>query len=177
MLDRRRFLTLGATAALGMAVTPRRLLASTGSRRTLNLYCPHSSEQIEVEYWVDGWYNPDVLAQCNHLMRDRRSGEVTNMDPHLLDLLHALQTRCDFSSPIHVICGYRSPRTNAMLARNNRGVAKNSYHIKGMAVDIRVPGYSLHGLRQIAMDLNAGGVGYYPRSEFLHIDTGPVRAW
>lgn len=177
LFDRRRFLTHAAAAAVGAAAAPRTLFAGTGGRRSLCLYNTHSAERLTAEYWVDGWYNPDARARLNHILRDWRTGEVTEIDPALLDLLHQIQSRTDTTAPLHVVCGYRSPATNARLARTNRGVARNSFHIKGMAVDIRLPDYNLRGLRQLALDLRVGGVGYYPRSGFVHVDTGPVRTW
>lgn len=143
----------------------------------LRLHNTHSGEHIAAEYWSQGWYNPDVLARINHFMRDWRTGDVIDIDPGVLDILHELQARCGADRPIQVICGYRSPATNAMLAKRSSAVAKNSFHMKGMAVDIRVPDVNLKGLRQMALDLRAGGVGYYPRSGFLHVDTGPIRTW
>ena len=129
------------------------------------------------EYWRDGWYIPDALERFNHLMRDWRSQESTSIDPRLYDIIWSLQEITGSSEPIHIICGYRSPATNAMRAATNAGVARNSYHVTGQACDLRLPGYQLAGLRQHALGLGAGGVGYYPRSDFIHVDTGPVRSW
>ncbi|MGP1397934.1 MAG: YcbK family protein [Inquilinaceae bacterium] len=177
MIGRRQFLAFGATALATSATFPSRLLASSGSVRSIDLLASHSEERVTIDYWADGWYDPDALARINSLMRDRRSGDVAPIDPGLIDVLHALQTATGTGEPLHVVCGYRSAATNAALARTHRGVARNSYHVKAQAADIRLPGYKLRGLRDLARDLKAGGVGYYGRSGFIHVDTGPVRTW
>ena len=119
----------------------------------------------------------DAYSQLDHLMRDWRRDEVISMDPKLIDLLLAIQSEVGHEQPITVISAYRSKTTNDMLRRKIRKVAKNSYHIKGMAVDLRIKGISTGALRQIAMHQRVGGVGYYPRQEFIHLDTGPIRSW
>lgn len=177
MLGRRHFLTLSAAATATLAVVPTLSLANAPSRRSLSIHAPHFSETLNVEYFVDGWYNPDALAQVNHLFRDRRSGDVRDIDPNLLDQLFVIQQRSGSRDPIHVISGYRSAATNSRIAASNRGVASNSYHMYGRAADIRIPGVQLSGVRRIALDMNAGGVGFYPRSNFVHVDTGAVRQW
>ena len=176
VVDRRTLLKAGAAAAVLYAVPTKLALANTG-RRSVTLLETHRHEILDAEYWIDGWYNPDVLAEINWLMRDWRTDEHRPMDPGLLDILHVLQRELGRGEPIHIISGYRSPSTNAMLVARNRGVARNSYHIRGQAADIRLPSASLRSLRNLAMDLQAGGVGYYPRSNFVHVDTGPVRDW
>lgn len=177
MVNRRELLKYGLATTVAATVAPKTVLAAT-SRRVLSLYNANSFESLTKEYWVDGWYNPDALSEFNYLMRDRRSDEVTNMDVGLLDILHMLQQRIGGpDKPIHIVCGYRSPTTNAALAASRRGVARNSYHVTGQAADIRVPGYSLYNLRQHAASLELGGVGYYRHSDFVHVDTGPVRTW
>lgn len=177
LFDRRSLIRFGAFASLAALAAPKSLLASTGGSRTISLYNTHSLETLTTEYWVDGWYHPDAIASLNQILRDWRTDEVTEIDFGLLDLIWQVQQRMDVSEPVHIICGYRSPKTNARLARTNQGVARNSYHIRGQAVDIRVPGRDLRGLRETAIALDVGGVGYYPRSDFVHIDTGPVRTW
>lgn len=177
MLGRRNFLTLGAAATVTVAAAPKFSLANAGSRRSLRIHAPHFTETLNVEYFVDGWYNPDALAQVNHLFRDRRSGDVREIDPNLLDMLYVIQQRAGGGEPIHMISGYRSAATNSRIAASNRGVARNSYHMYGRAADIRIPGVQLSGVRSIALDMNSGGVGYYPRSNFVHVDTGAVRQW
>jgi uncharacterized protein YcbK (DUF882 family) len=174
-MQRRQFLALSAAVVATVAVAPQRVLAAA-PRKTLSLFNAHSQETISAEYWVDGWYNPDVLQRFDVFLRDWRSNEVRPMDPKLLDILHALQ-QDGGGEPIHLLCGYRSRATNAMLASRSRGVARNSFHIAGRAADIRMPSISLRRLRGNAMDLAAGGVGYYPRSNFVHVDTGDFRTW
>lgn len=178
-MQRRQFLRMSAAAAAAAAIAPLAPLSAYAAtnRRTLHLYNAHSLVHIKEEYWVDGWYNPDVLAKFNHFLRDWRSDEVREMDPKLLDILNALQRRGGSGQPIHVVCGYRSRATNAMLARRSRGVARNSLHIQGQAADIFMPNTSLASLRSNAVALEAGGVGYYPRSNFIHVDTGDIRTW
>ena len=111
-------------------------------------------------------------------MRDRRTDQVCRMDPNLFMKFYHLQSDLGLrTAQIDVICGYRSAATNAMRHRQSRGVASNSYHIKGQAIDFRIPGVSLARLRQAAENLENGGVGYYPYSNFIHVDTGPVRTW
>lgn len=119
----------------------------------------------------------DAYAELDHLMRDWRRDEVISMDRSLIDLLLAVQQEVGHAEPITVISGYRSQSTNDMLRRRMGKVAKNSYHIRGMAVDFRIKGVSTGALRQIAIHQKTGGVGYYPGSRFVHLDTGPIRNW
>ena len=111
------------------------------------------------------------------MLRDHRSDELTAMDPSLLDLLYNLQQKTQGHGPFHVISGYRSPSTNNKLRKNSKGVAKKSLHMQGRAIDIRLPGSELKTLQHAALSLQAGGVGYYPKSNFIHLDTGRVRFW
>jgi uncharacterized protein YcbK (DUF882 family) len=150
--------------------------AVPGARR-LNFYSLHTEESLSTVYWQDGRLVSAALAEIDWHLRDFRTGDVHAIDRNLLDLLHELGRAMAYEGPIHVISGYRSPKTNAMLAAQGGGVAKNSYHLHGMAVDIRLPGRSLREVQQAALDLALGGVGYYPRSDFVHVDTGPVRSW
>ncbi|HSN31208.1 MAG TPA: DUF882 domain-containing protein, partial [Ideonella sp.] len=122
-------------------------------------------------------YLPDALAAVDRLLRDFRSGEVAAIDPALLDLLHALAMTTGAQGPFEVISGFRSPATNEMLRHRSSGVASGSLHMLGQAIDIRVAGVPLAGLRNAALSLRAGGVGFYPASDFVHVDTGRVRAW
>ena len=178
-MQRRQFLRMSAGAVAATAAAPLAPLSALAAtnRRSLHLYDAHNLVEIKEEYWVDGWYNPDVLAKFNYFLRDWRSDEVRQMDPKLLDILFTLQRKGGSPEPIHVVCGYRSRATNAMLARRSRGVARNSLHIQGQAADIFMPNMSLASLRRNAVDLQSGGVGYYPRSNFVHVDTGDIRTW
>lgn len=176
MIDRRGFLTAGAAVLASATLIPQSAFA-TPDRRSLFLYETHSFETAEVSYWTDGWYNPDALYRLSILLRDWRTDEVTTIDPHLLDVMALVQERLGTNEPINIVCGYRSPATNAALARQRSGVARNSYHVSGQAADIRLPHRPLGAVRQAAESLGLGGVGYYPRSNFVHVDTGPVRTW
>jgi uncharacterized protein YcbK (DUF882 family) len=145
--------------------------------RSLGLYSLHTGERLRRVYWSEGRYLEDGLAEIGHLLRDHRTNEVHPIDPRLLDLLFALHREVNGREPFHVISGYRSPKTNAMLRRRSGGVAKKSLHMAGKAVDIRLPGRDLATLRRAALALEAGGVGHYPKVGFIHVDTGRVRAW
>ncbi|MEW6647087.1 MAG: YcbK family protein [Pseudomonadota bacterium] len=173
-LPRRRVLSLGMGAALALISAP--VLAIRGERR-LAFNNLHTGESLHTVYWQDGRYVAEGLAAINHLLRDHRSGEAGNMEPLLFDLLYQLQQRVGLARPYEVISGYRSPQTNAQLRQNSNGVAKNSLHMEGRAIDVRLPGEALRHLLHAARDLRAGGVGYYPRSGFIHLDTGPFRTW
>jgi uncharacterized protein YcbK (DUF882 family) len=148
--------------------------------RTLSFDCTNTGEQLdEVDYWVEGEYVPDALAQINEALRDYRSDEVFPISTHLLDLLHELGRRLDTDCRFELTSGYRSPETNALLHELDSGVATDSLHMKGLAADITLPGRPLHKLCEAALALRLGGVGYYPDPEddFLHVDVGRVRHW
>ncbi len=179
-MDRRRFLKLGLLAVLSFVSAGLRLpkaFALEGQKRILSLYNTHTGEALSTVYWESGEYLKPSLSTINQIMRDHRTNEVTSMDLSLLDLLHAIHLKMGTQEPFHIISGYRSPRTNAFLCEQNQGVVKNSLHLCGKAADIRLPGYELSHLRQVAMNLREGGVGYYPRSDFVHVDVGRVRCW
>lgn len=185
-LSRRRFLTLGAGAALALVAGPvlstplltpsARVTPDRGERRLafVNL---HTGETLKATYWQDGDYVTEELAAINHLLRDYRVNEVGMMAPQLLDKLHLLQQRLGSKQPYQVISGFRSAKTNAMLHRTTPGVATKSRHMLGQAIDVRLPGTGLKHLMQAAHGLRAGGVGYYPKSSFVHLDIGPFRTW
>ncbi len=149
----------------------------TGPERTLAFRNLHTGESLRTTFWAQGDYLDDELQAVNHVMRDHRSGDVHPMDPKLLDLLYALQQSVAVNGAFHIISGYRSPRTNQKLRAQGGGVAKKSLHMQGKAIDIRLPGCPLARLRDAAMALRVGGVGYYAKSDFIHIDTGRVRRW
>lgn len=175
-MDRRHFLRLIATAAPLVAV-PGVASAVVPEPRVLRFAHLHTAEKLDVEYMAGGRYLPDALASVNHLLRDFRTGDVHDIDPTLLDLLHALNASTGSRRPFEIISGYRSPQTNAMLRGHSRGVASGSLHMQGQAIDIRVGDVALTSLRDAAIDLRRGGVGYYPSSNFVHVDTGRVRRW
>lgn len=176
-LTRRGFLK--ASAAVLAAALPVKGFAAIApaGERTLGFVHTHTGEKLSAVYWADGAYQPDGLAEIYHLLRDFRSGDVSPINTRLLDLLHSLTTALDTSADFHVISGYRSPATNKMLANNSRGVAKHSLHMDGLAIDIRIPGRDLADVRRVALSLQGGGVGYYPASDFVHVDVGRVRQW
>jgi uncharacterized protein YcbK (DUF882 family) len=178
-LSRRKFLTIGALAAANLLV-PGLAMARTHvrlQRRSLKFYNLHTGESLRTIYWENGEYNPDELDRINYILRDFRANEVKPIDPKLLDLLTGLQRRLGTTQPYQIISGYRSPITNAMLHANSEGVAVHSLHVEGKAIDICVPGRSLSQIRRAALSMHSGGVGYYPRSGFVHVDTGRVRYW
>lgn len=147
------------------------------NERKLFLYNIHTGEYFRDVYWADGAYLGESLETINRFMRDYRTGEVKKIDARLLDLVHTIQTSVEVKEPFQVVSGYRSHKTNDLLIKEGRQVARNSFHIKGKAVDIYQPCVSLRKLRRLAMKLKVGGVGYYPRHHFIHVDTGPVRYW
>ena len=175
VLGRRVFLA-GAGASLFL---PRPVWALNREVRALSFDSLHTGERLTVEYWAKGEYLPDALSEVNHLLRDFRTGQVHAIDPKLLDLLAGVRARLETASPVSVISGYRSPATNAMLRgeHEHSGVATNSLHMQGMAIDICLPGRSLADLHNAALAERGGGVGYYPRSDFVHVDVGRVRTW
>ncbi|MCG3144914.1 MAG: hypothetical protein HONDAALG_02444 [Gammaproteobacteria bacterium] len=176
---RRRFLATIATTVLAPAVLlpgGARALAAPVARRIAFVHT-HTGERLSTVYAEDGAYLPDALAAINRLLRDFRTGDVHPIDPALLDQLAGLTELTGGSGCYEVICGYRSPRTNAMLREHGSGVAKGSLHLQGRAIDVRLPGVPLAELRDAARHMAAGGVGYYPKSDFIHMDTGRVRSW
>jgi uncharacterized protein YcbK (DUF882 family) len=185
LIDRRVFLKIGAVTAAA-CLFPENVLAGdgmssfkhkAGGERALSFHNTHTGEKIEGVYRTGGKYIPEVLAKINHILRDHRTGQVRPIDFRLLELLFDLSRKVNARQPFHIISGYRSPRTNSLLRKNNSGVACNSFHIKGKAIDIRIPGIDLSVLRKAALSLRGGGVGYYRRSNFLHLDTGHFRYW
>ena len=152
--------------------------ANTYPELSLSLYNLHTTETYKGVFWSAGDYDPAELKQINKLFRDHRTNGVIDIDPRLLSILYLVNNKIGKTSqPFSVISGYRSAETNRKLALNNSGVAKNSYHIKGRAVDIRLPGTDTRQLQEAGLSLRVGGVGYYKRSDFVHLDTGPHRAW
>ena len=176
MVSRRQFIASSTGTVLGMWLGPAMATADSGSRE-LELLNLHTGESLRSRYWQDGLYRDQELARLSWLLRDHRTGAAAAIDRKLLDLLYALRQQTDTEAPFHVISGYRSPETNAALRERGRGVARRSYHMLGRAVDVRIPAFDLTKLRQTAVSLKAGGVGYYRKGGFLHIDTGPVRYW
>ena len=150
---------------------------ASGAERVLSFAQPRTGEALKVVYRANGEYVPENLSQINHVMRDWRTDRIKQIDPRLLDLLWDLQRKLDCSSTIEILSGYRTPETNAMLRRTREGVAKNSYHMKGQAIDLNIGGRSIRQIRRAALAMHRGGVGYYPVSKFVHLDTGAPRTW
>jgi uncharacterized protein YcbK (DUF882 family) len=148
--------------------------------RRVRFHNLHTDEKLDAVYWEDGQYVPDALHAVNHVLRDFRTGDVHPMDPGLLNLLVMLSEKTETNSPFYVISGYRSPQTNTMLrdeGGSGTGVAKKSLHLQGQAIDIRLGDVQLSHLHNAALSLGRGGVGYYPTSDFVHVDVGAVRQW
>ena len=179
-VGRRDFIGFGILGIV-TSLFPRGVLAAGRNLLTIEkslwLYNTHTGESLNTVYWAEGDYLPGALDDLNFILRDHRTGEIIPIDTQLLDLLHALSERLCARHPFHIISGYRSQATNDLLRRRGRGVAKNSLHIQGKAVDIRLPGCDLPMLRECAMGFRGGGVGYYPRPNFVHVDIGRVRYW
>jgi uncharacterized protein YcbK (DUF882 family) len=178
-LARRQLLRTGMAAAAGAATfsIPPLALADAKGARKLGFKHLHTGETLDVAYWENGAYAPDALAAVNHVLRDWRTGEAHVIEPKLLDLLTALRARVGREERFEVICGYRSPLTNEMLHERSSEVATHSLHMVGQAIDIHLPGVELAYLRDAALSLGLGGVGYYPESDFVHVDIGRVRHW
>jgi uncharacterized protein YcbK (DUF882 family) len=188
-LSRRHFLGLGAAAAatalapvkaFGATASPTAKTGGLAAERSLSFFHTHTGERLSTAYCTAGDYIPTALDSVNRLLRDFRVNQVKPIDPDLLDLLFELNGVLETAQPYHVISGYRSPGTNTMLQERggaHSGVASKSLHMVGKAIDIRVPGVKLAHLRDAAKSLKAGGVGYYPGSNFVHVDTGRVRYW
>lgn len=151
--------------------------ATVPNERVVRLYNTHTGESLRSIFWAEGAFIPDALQDINKLLRDHRNNQVAAIDPQLLILLDRISAQYGDHPTLHVISGYRSPESNAMLHENTTGVAKHSLHMDGMAIDVRIPGQDLAKLHRIALAQRAGGVGYYPDSQFVHMDVGRVRHW
>ncbi len=184
--SRRRFLQYGLGAATSLILP--NVFASTATStasesahdiadRKLSLLNLHTGESINTCYWADGEYQTSELDAISNVLRDHRTGEVHPMDNKLLELLNTLQQKVGGEKPFHIISGYRSPKTNAALNKKSNGVAKRSLHMQGRAIDLRLPGCDIATLHKAARSCQTGGVGYYPKSNFIHVDTGRVRYW
>jgi len=175
----RRLFLGGIASGLAMpavAAAPA-VLKGAGNYRALSLYNQRTGEWFKSVYWVEGEYIPEALEAVNYLLRDWREELIKPIAPATLDILAATHALLDCNEPFTVISGYRSAKTNAMLRRRRRGVARNSYHIKGMAVDLRLKTRSVRQIARAGLSLGAGGVGRYSRARFVHLDSGPPRDW
>jgi len=180
-LTRRRFMAAGTVALTAMAALPG-CITGSGAKddrlpRRLSLVRKETGEEADVVYRVGREYDIEALARIDYLLRDLRANEMMSIDVALIELLHDLQDVIGRHDEITVLSGYRTPKTNAALRRRTSRAAKNSLHMKGMAIDLRMPGTKGRELRSAALTLNRGGVGFYSRSDFIHLDTGPPRTW
>jgi uncharacterized protein YcbK (DUF882 family) len=186
MFKRRAVLTmgLGAIASAGFAAWPSFGWAEVATPkpaqpqfRSVSLNNLHTGESMDGVYWDGGDYVPEVLDAVNLHLRDYRTGDVHQIDPQLLDLLDSVSELTGTKTPFEVISGFRSAKTNAMLHEHSAEVAQKSFHVQGMAIDVRLGDVELRHLHEAARSLGRGGVGYYPESNFVHLDVGPVRSW
>lgn len=179
LLSRRRVIGAAAVATGVAFIKP--APAISFAPRSISLYNIHTGENLREVYWADGHYIREVVRDINWILRDHHSDEVRPMNAGVLDVLSRLRDRLEIHQPVQVVCGYRSPETNRQLWLHESGVASNSYHMYGMAVDMRCEGRSLGQVHNAALSLadqcRLGGVGYYPESDFVHVDCGPQRTW
>lgn len=173
---------LGAFAATSVAAAPTLsnaagLLRGAGDIRRLRMFSGRTGERIDMIYWIEGEYIADAIKEVNHFMRDWRTNDVKKIDTRTLDILAATHNLMDVHEPYMLISGYRSPKTNAMLRSRSSGVAKNSRHLRGQAADLRMSSRSVNQMAKAALACHAGGVGRYSKSDFVHMDCGPVRTW
>jgi uncharacterized protein YcbK (DUF882 family) len=174
-LSRRQFVSI--TLALGSVYRLPLAAASGDQSRTLKLHNTHTGESLTTTYHSHNGYQSNALTQLNHLLRDHRQNAVHEIDPALFDQLWDIQSMLGDTQIIEIISGYRTRKTNNGLRAKSQSVAKYSYHTQGRAIDFRLPGVPTWQVRNIAQHLKSGGVGYYEKSDFVHIDTGPYRAW
>ena len=173
---------LGAFAATALVSAPTYskaagLLRGSGDIRRIKMYSARTGEKIDMIYWVEGDYIKDAVQEVNHFMRDWRTDDIKSMDTRMVDIMAAAHNLMDVNEPYMLLSGYRSPKTNAMLRSRSGGVARNSLHLKGQAADLRLSSRSVSQMARAAAACNAGGVGKYSRSNFVHMDCGDVRSW
>ena len=178
-MNQRRSFLKGSVALASMIGVPALAKAAQPAQgeRVLRLYNTHTGESLKSVFWAEGQFIPDALQDINKLLRDHRNNKIAPIDPELLLLVNQVSDKLGAGQQLHIISGYRSPESNAKLHANSSGVAKRSMHMDGKAIDIRLPGKNLAQLHKAAMSLRGGGVGYYPDSQFVHMDTGRVRYW
>lgn len=188
MNQRRSFLKSSAVLASVLAAPAVKAASKTApapiapppvapNERILRLYNTHTGESVRSIFWAEGQFIPDALQDINKLLRDHRNNKISAIDPQLLVLLDKVSAQFGDHPTLHIISGYRSPESNAKLHANSSGVAKHSLHMDGKAIDVRIPGQDLAKLHKVAMAQKSGGVGYYPDSQFVHMDVGRVRYW
>jgi len=176
-ISRRSFIKRAAVVGTGAILSADDLFAYGGGKKVLKLHNVHLNKTFYAPFFEKNYYKLSGLFEVNKALIDFRAKEMTRIDIKLINLLYEIKQHIGYDVEFNVLSGYRTKRTNEMLRRRSEGVAKNSYHIKGMAVDINVPNVSLRKLRDIALGLQKGGVGYYPTHNFVHVDVGPVRSW
>ena len=179
-LSRRRFLkgiAYGSAMAFGTPKVVQASFSGFNADKTLFLEHHHTGESLKLTYFERGRYVYGALEEVSYFLRDYHNDRMHSVDPALLDQLYDVKLLLGSNKPFHIVSGYRSPETNASLRRHSHGVARNSLHMEGKAVDIRMEGYSARTIRDAALALQIGGVGYYPRSNFVHLDTGDIRTW
>lgn len=176
-LSKRRFLTAAGLGSLGLLLGPRAGRAKAADVRLLSFYHTHTNERLSLVYYSEGTYALEALRRINYLLRDHRTKAIFPIAPRLLDLLFDVSLQTGAQSVFEVICGYRSPATNETLRARGTGVSKNSLHMLGKAIDVRLGHIQTARLRDIALAMRRGGVGYYPKSNFVHLDVGRVRFW
>jgi len=177
LFGRRSLLLFAAAAGANLIFRPDISSAAESSTRIIALHSSWSDENFVGPFFDRGEYLPDALAEINHLFRDRHTNDVRQIDVRLLDLLHTFKRRAGYRGSFEILCGYRSVVTNRKLCKKNRHAAKESRHIVGQAVDLRFYGLTIDEARETALAMKVGGVGYYPRENFIHLDVGPVRSW
>jgi len=173
---------LGAFAATTVIAAPTYsnafgFLRGAGDIRRIRMHSGRTGESIDMIYWIEGKYIKDAMTQVNHFMRDWRNNKALGMDTRTVDIMAAAHNLMDTTEPYMLLSGYRSPETNAMLRSRSSGVARNSLHLRGQAADLRMQSRSVSQIARAAAACNAGGVGRYSRSDFVHMDCGAVRAW
>ncbi len=178
-ISRRRFLQGLTYSTLALATLPKLAQAAfvDYGHKTLALEHHHTGETLDITYYSQGRYIYGALDEISYLLRDYHTDAVRHIDPALLDQLYDVKLLLGANKPFHVVSGYRSPETNASLRRHTRGVARQSLHMEGKAIDIRIEGVSARIIRDAALSLQRGGVGFYPSDNFVHLDTGDIRTW
>lgn len=169
--------TVAVTAVLIALIASASGYANLSNERALSFRHTHTGETLNIVYWRNGTYLPGALGTINHFLRDFRTGDEIEMDPELLDLLHTVYERTGSRGHFEVISAFRSPKTNAMLRAKSKGVAKRSQHLLGKAIDVRLTDVPIEKIRKVALGLGIGGVGFYSKSDFVHLDTGRFRTW
>jgi len=178
--SRRKFLNqlaYGSLLTLGMPALTKAAIKHLPSRKSLAFQNTHTGDKLKLTYFEQGRYVKDALKEISYLFRDIRTGDLHTIDTALLDQLFDLKTLLGVRKPFHIVSGYRSPATNAKLCKKSHAVARNSFHMQGRAIDIRIEGVETKVIRNAALAMGHGGVGYYPKADFIHLDTGEFRAW